>query len=124
MKNEATYHLKYLIESFGYNPKNIQLNKIKQSNKKPCYLTSFDLEKCSVSGFVFQNDNNEWIFNFNQSSQNIDSLSFQEKVKESEFLRRKYNRLMAKEAKIHLTERNIRSKNIDIKKARKLKKTL
>lgn len=121
MKNEAIYHVNHLVESLGYSPMNIQVTKIKQSNKKPCYITHFDLEKCSISGFIFQDDSNEWVFNLNQSSQTIDHASFEAKVKQSEFLKRKLNRSLAKEAKINLSEEDIRSKDIDIKNARKLK---
>lgn len=121
MKNEAIYHVNHLVKSLGYEPKNIQVTKIKQSNKKPCYLTHFDLEKCSISGFIFQDDSNEWVFNLNQSAHTIDQDSFIARVKESEFLKRKLNRTLEKEAKINLSHSEIKAKDIEIKNARKLK---
>lgn len=121
MKNEAIYHVNHLVKSLGYEPKNIQVTKIKQSNKKPCYLTHFDLEKCSIPGFIFQDDSNEWVFNLNQSAHTIDQDSFIARVKESEFLKRKLNRTLEKEAKINLSHSEIKAKDIEIKNARKLK---
>lgn len=121
MKSEATYHLNNLIQSFGYNPQEIELFKTKQSNKKPCYLAKFELEKCSINGFIFQDDANEWIFNFNQSYHMVSKEDFNSKVKESEFLKRKLNRSLAKEAKINLSTEDIKKKDIAIKEARKLK---
>lgn len=121
MKTEALYHIQHLIGNFGYKPSNIQLIKTKQSNKKPCYLTHFDLEKCSISGFVLQNDDKEWVFNFTQSSHNISMIDFKEQVKTAEFLKRKLNRTVAKEAKINLSHGEIKQKDIQIRKERSFK---
>lgn len=121
MKHDAQYHLSILIEALGYTPKNIQLTKMKQSNKKPCYITHFDLEKCSISGFILQNDDCEWIFNLKQSSVNINKSDFNDKVKQSEFFKRQLNRTLAKEAKINLSPEDIKAKEIQIKKERKFK---
>lgn len=121
MKNEAAYHLNTLIENLGYTAYNAQLVKIKQSNKKPCYITHFDLDKCSISGFIFQNDDKEWIFNLNQSSSTISQVDFNAKVKESEFLYKQLKRYQAKEAKINLSQKDIKEKDIQIKKERKFK---
>lgn len=118
MKNEALYHIQNLIGNFGFKPENIQLIKTKQSNKKPCYLTHFDLEKCSMSGFVLQNDDKEWVFNFTQSIYNVNFIDFKEKVKSAEFLKRQLNRLLAKEAKINLSSADIKQKDIQIRQER------
>lgn len=118
MKNEALYHIHNLIGNFGFKPENIQLIKTKQSNKKPCYLTHFDLEKCSMSGFVLQNDDKEWVFNFTQSIYNVNFIDFKEKVKSAEFLKRQLNRLLAKEAKINLSSADIKQKDIQIRQER------
>lgn len=121
MKTEALYHIQHLIGNFGFTPENIQLIKTKQSNKKPCYLTHFDLEKCSISGFVLQNDDKEWVFNFTQSSHNVTIVDFKEQVKTAEFLKRQLNRTLAKEAKINLSHSEIKQKDIQIRKERNFK---
>lgn len=121
MKNEALYHINHLIINFGFKPENIQLVKTKQSNKKPCYLTHFDLEKCSISGFVLQNDDKEWVFNFTQSSHNVTLIDFKEKVKTAEFLKRQLNRTLAKEAKINLSQDEIKQKDKQIRQERNFK---
>lgn len=121
MKSEAIYHLNNLIQSFGYEAQQIELFKTKQSNKKPCYLAKFNLEKCSMNGFIFQDDANEWVFNFNQSYHSVSKEDFNAKVKESEFLKRKLNRALAKDAKVNLSAQDIKKKDIAIKEARKLK---
>lgn len=121
MKNEALYHLNHLINNFGFSPKNIQLIKTKQSNKKPIFLTNFDLEKCSISGFVLQNDDNEWVFNFNQYSYNVSVVEFKEQVKTAEFLKRQLNRTLAKQARINLSPEQIKQKDIEVKKERAFK---
>lgn len=121
MKNEALYYLNSLIGNFKFYPKNIQLTKTKQSNKKPIFLTHFDLEKCSMSGFVLQNDDKEWIFNFNSSNYAISLVEFKEKVKTAEFLKRQLKRTLDKEAKINLSPEQIKQKTIAIKQERQFK---
>ncbi len=121
MKTEALFHINHLIGNFGFKPDNIQLVKTKQSNKKPIFLTHFDLEKCSISGFIMQNDDKEWVFNFIQSSHNVSLEDFKEKVKTAEFLKRQLNRSLAKQAKINLSDKDIKQKDIQIRKERNFK---
>lgn len=121
MKKEATHYFKNLIENLGYSPKSISLSKIKQSNKKSAYITHFELDKCSMSGFIFQNQDNDWIFNLNNSTTEISKSEFDQKVKESEHLKRKLANYLEKQAKINLSESDIRKKDIQIKEERKFK---
>lgn len=126
MKNEAHYHLISFVKELGYFPKNIQLSKIKQSNKKPCYISQFDLDNCSISGVICQNDDNEWIFNVNTflKSRTISQLEFNEKVKESELLNRQFQRFISKQKKINLSTEDIKLKDIQIKEERQFKKII
>lgn len=121
MKEEALHIVTHLIHSFGYHSNNIKLTKVRQTNKKPCYLARIDLGSCDISGFILQKDNNEWIFNSNQSSYSITKDIFDEMVKNAEFSRKKLHRFLAKQEKINLSEKDLRSKDIAIKNARKMK---